>query len=59
MKDKTPTLTAETVEQLIKMIDDDNRADGMYGGLAQFTNGYDTAIWRVKKLLEALTKKDL
>ncbi len=46
------------VEQIIKMIDDDNRAGGIYGGLARFTNGYDTAIERVKHLLQALTTKE-
>ncbi len=49
-----PQLPKETVDQLIAMIKADNRAGGMYAGLAQYTYGYDTAIDRVIYLLESL-----
>lgn len=43
-----------TKEQIIESIRIDNRANGLYANLAQFTNGYDTAINRVINLIEEL-----
>lgn len=42
--------------ETIEVIKKDNRADGMYSGLAQYTHGYDTATQRAIDLIESLAQ---
>lgn len=52
--EKTEAIKQER-SRVVEMIKKDNHAEGMYGGLAQFTNGYDAAVERITKLIEALS----
>lgn len=46
----------EERERIVEVIQKDNRAGGMYSGLAQYTHGYDTATQRVINLIQALSE---
>lgn len=41
--------------RIIDVIKKDNRAGGVYSGLAQYTNGYDRAVKRITNLIEETT----
>lgn len=47
-------LQNKELEDALTIIKNDNRVNGMYAGLGQFTQGYDAAIERVINILENL-----